>query len=120
MLEASCHCGAVRVRFPAAPETVTSCNCSVCRRYGTLWAYFTARDVEVIAPEGVTDAYSWGEDPALFFRRCAHCGNVMTWERLVPNPEWRMGVNMRMADPAVLAAARVRRLDGADTWEWLD
>jgi hypothetical protein len=30
-----------------------------------------------------------------------------------------MGVNVRMADPSLLAAARIRRLDGADTWTYL-
>lgn len=31
-----------------------------------------------------------------------------------------MAVNARLIDPAVLARARVRRLDGADTWKYLD
>jgi hypothetical protein len=31
-----------------------------------------------------------------------------------------MGVNARLMDPAVVAAARIRRFDGADTWEFLD
>jgi hypothetical protein len=31
-----------------------------------------------------------------------------------------MGVNARLMAPEVLAAARPRRLDGADTWKYLD
>jgi hypothetical protein len=31
-----------------------------------------------------------------------------------------MGVNARLMDPSVLAAARVRRLDGAVTGKYLD
>jgi hypothetical protein len=31
-----------------------------------------------------------------------------------------MGVNARLMDPAIVAAARVRLLDGADTWKVLD
>jgi hypothetical protein len=31
-----------------------------------------------------------------------------------------MGVNMRDLDPALLAAFPIRRLDGADTWEYMD
>lgn len=31
----------------------------------------------------------------------------------------RMGVNARLMAPDVLAAARVRRLDGADTWTYV-
>ena len=38
-MDGSCHCGAVRWRFEGAPESATSCNCSICRRHGALWAY---------------------------------------------------------------------------------
>jgi hypothetical protein len=31
-----------------------------------------------------------------------------------------MGVNARNFDPGVLALIRVRRLDGAKTWKYLD
>jgi len=48
MIEASCHCGAVRIEVPSAPETVTSCNCSICRRYGVLWAYYQPQSVRVV------------------------------------------------------------------------
>jgi hypothetical protein len=38
MLTATCHCGAVRVTVPRKPRTVTDCSCSICRRYGALFA----------------------------------------------------------------------------------
>ena len=31
-----------------------------------------------------------------------------------------MGVNARLMAPEIVAAARVRRFDGADTWTFLD
>lgn len=35
MIESSCHCGAVKLQIDAElPETLTSCNCSICKRYG--------------------------------------------------------------------------------------
>ena len=39
MIEGSCHCGAVHWRFEGIPKSATTCNCSICRRYGALWAY---------------------------------------------------------------------------------
>ncbi len=45
MLSATCHCGAVRIHIPRKPRSLTNCNCSICRRYGVLWAYY--RDAEV-------------------------------------------------------------------------
>ena len=35
----SCYCGAVEIEFqdsPDSPDSLTSCNCSVCNRYGAL------------------------------------------------------------------------------------
>ena len=32
----------------------------------------------------------------------------------------RMGINVRNLDPADIASIRVRRLDGANTWKFLD
>jgi hypothetical protein len=39
MIEGSCHCGAVTWTFAGEPDGATTCNCTVCRRYGVLWAY---------------------------------------------------------------------------------
>jgi len=39
MIEGSCHCGVVRWHFDGMPESATTCNCTVCRRYGVLWIY---------------------------------------------------------------------------------
>jgi len=40
-LSGSCHCGAVVVNVARRPRQLTDCNCSICRRYGTLWAYYS-------------------------------------------------------------------------------
>ena len=39
MLKGSCLCGAVSWTFDGMPDSATACNCTACRRYGTLWAY---------------------------------------------------------------------------------
>lgn len=116
MVEGSCHCGAVRLQVDDAPTEVTDCNCSICRRYGVLWAYYAPGQVRIAG--GATDIYIWG-DRMLEFHRCAVCGCVTHWAPVDKTQE-RMGVNVRLMEPHVLAGARVRRLDGADTWEFLD
>lgn len=118
MLIARCHCGAVTVEVPRRPRTLTECNCSICRRYGTLWAYYKAAEVKVAAKRGATDGYTWGER-TIRFVRCGQCGCVTHWERVRPGPEARMGVNARNFDPAELGRVRTRLLDGADTWKYL-
>ena len=115
MIESSCVCGAVRLAITRAPDEVTDCNCTLCRRYGALWAYYSPKDVTV--PSGLTDTFSRG--PKLSnFHRCKICGCVTHW--LPIDERNRMGVNAHLMEPEVLAGARVRHLDGANTWKYLD
>lgn len=110
MLEGTCHCGAVRFTIPAAPETVTDCNCSICRRLGVLWAYYSPTQVTLT---GETDTYQWG-DRALFFHRCKACGVTTHWSPTDPKLD-RMAVNARLLPLEVLETLRIRRLErGAD------
>lgn len=116
MIEAICHCGAVRLEIDTPPETVTDCNCSICRRYGVLRAYYSPRQVRVTSRG--TDIYMW-DDRAIEFHRCKTCGCVTHWAA-ADRARDRMGVNARLMEPAVLSAARVRKLDGAVTEKYLD
>jgi hypothetical protein len=118
MIEASCHCGAVKLEIATAPAAVTDCNCSVCRRYGVLWAYYPPEQVRIVAADGATDVYMW-DDRSIEFHRCHACGCVSHWAP-VDSSVRRMGVNARLMSPEVLGRARVRRLDGADTRKYLD
>ena len=104
MIEASCHCSRVRIAVPRAPEAVNECTCSICRRYGTLWAYYSPRLVEVTPAGGATDIYQWGER-RLEFHRCKDCGCMTHWAPVDKSHD-RMGVNARLMPPEVLAAAR--------------
>jgi hypothetical protein len=115
VIEASCHCGAVKLEVEAAPTQLTSCNCSVCRRLAGLWCYYEPAQVRIT---GATTTYCWG-DKTLDLHRCATCGCTTHWTPL-DSASNRMGVNARMMDPQVIAGVRIRRIDGADTWEYLD
>jgi hypothetical protein len=119
MLGATCHCGAVRIEVIHEPRTLTNCNCSICRRYGALWAYYGSSEVRVDSAPGATDEYAWG-DKTLRFIRCSACGCLTHWEPTGPGENGRMGVNARNFDPAALGPLRIRLLDGACTWKYLD
>lgn len=117
MINGSCHCGKVTWRFEGRPESTTACNCSVCRRYGTLWAYDF--DGERIHVEGPTRVYSWGEK-GIGFHFCETCGNLAYWRAVKPREvgRRRIAVNLRLAEkPEDVAAIPVRHLDGFDSWK---
>jgi len=108
----TCHCKRIRVTVPAMPLRVNECQCSICYRYGVLWAYYLRRQVlvESVDPSGYlqpyerTDAIGNGD---LAFVHCSHCGCVTHWEGTADTPkrkgpEARMGVNWRMAPPSTM------------------
>lgn len=116
-IDASCHCGAVHLAIDTQPETLTECNCSICRRYGVLWAYYSPKQVRIVAAEDATDIYLWG-DRSIEFHRCKKCGCVTHWAPVDKHSD-RMGVNARLMDPKLLRPLRVRKLDGAVTGKYL-
>ncbi len=115
MLKATCHCGAIRIEIPSQPPEVTNCNCSICRRLGTLWAYYDVGTVQIHGHPQSTDAYIQG-DKTLRTVRCRTCGCTTHWEPLDTQKYTRMGVNIRNFEPEVIGDVRIRLLDGADTW----
>lgn len=114
---ATCHCGAVRVHVPRAPRTLTRCNCSICRRYGALWAYFSPSSVQIEASTGGVSKYSWRHKVRSYFR-CKRCGCITHYKYRKKGPGYPVAVNASNFEPAVLQGARIRKLDGAATWTW--
>jgi len=110
-MDGSCHCGAAGWRFEGRPQSATTCNCSVCRRHGALWAYgFEGEDLEVL---GATATYAWG-DRHLAFHFCARCACVVAWLAIERGQDGRRygGVNLRLAqDPLEVAAVPIIRHD---------
>ncbi len=97
------------------PESATTCNCTVCRRYGVLWAYdFEGEGIKVSGP---TQAYVRGE--SIGFHFCPNCGCVAYWRALKPNQEGRrrIAVNLRLAEPEAVARIPIARFEGLDSFE---
>ncbi len=118
-LVGACHCGAVRLRIPAAPKECTRCNCSLCRRLAATWAYFPFGTVQVEGHPQNTQEYVQG-DRMLRTIHCATCGCVTHWEPVDPEAHPKHGVNMNNFPPQLIDGVRIRRIDGADTWQYLD
>lgn len=105
-METECHCGSVRITLPHAPQKLNRCSCSICRRYGALWAYF---DPEKITISGSTDTYVWG-DRMIEFHRCKTCGVLTHWAHTDNGPSegaskgsGNIGVNMQNMELSQLA-----------------
>lgn len=119
MPTASCHCGAVRIEIAEMPESFTQCTCSICRRYGALWAYCTRRTARVVCAPGATTAYVWN-DRIIEFHHCNNCGCMTHYEDVDQAADGRIAVNARMLPSEDIGGVRVRTFDGADTWKYID
>ncbi len=116
MLEGSCHCGAVTWELDEMPPSATACNCTVCRRYGVLWAYgWLDEDIRV---SGTTKAYIRG-DKVLSFHFCPDCGCVTHWRGIGEGPDGRVrcAVNLRLTEPDPVANVPIRHFEGLETFQ---
>lgn len=116
---AQCHCGSVQIYVRKLPRTLTHCNCSICRRYGVLWAYYKPSSVRIEAPKGGLERYSWNRR-IRYYHRCSKCGCVTHYTHRKKSSWQTVGVNANNFDPPLIQRARVRHLDGASSWKFLD
>ena len=119
MLHASCHCGSIRIVMDEQPVFLTECNCSLCHRYGAMWAYYTRSQARLLSTPELMTAYLCN-DRVIEFYHCKNCGCVTHYESVEKNPDSRLAVNMRMLSPGEISGIPVKKFDGADTWKYLD
>ncbi len=116
MIEGACHCGAVQWRFDGMPEGATACNCTLCRRYGTLWAYdFEGESIRVSGP---TQIYLRGKN-WIQFHFCRTCGCVAYWRAQMPDDAGRrrIAVNLRLTEPEPIAQIPIDHFDGLVSYD---
>jgi len=111
MIEGACHCSSVRWSFDGEIESATACNCTICRRYGVLWAYdFEHERIRVSGPTATYVCNSqW-----LAFHFCPQCGCVAYWRARQPREDGRrrIAVNVRLAEPEAVTAILIVHHDG--------
>ena len=103
-ITASCHCGRVTLELPSPPKRLNECRCSICYKYGALWAYYPRKDVLITAEDPGSRSYLRHDEFCkgdISFNWCNHCGCLTHWwgegaadRRVGPNA--KMGFNARM------------------------
>lgn len=117
MLEGACHCGSVKWTYSLPLESVTACNCTLCARYGSLWAY--AHLNHGITTTGPTSSYMRGSKINKY-HFCTNCGCVVYYLAIKPDEQGRlrMAVNLRTTtEPAKIADLPIDHFDGLDKFE---
>lgn len=121
MFTGQCHCGNISFKADHKPESLTECNCSICNRYGSKWAYYKTSEVSVTFKEQDSTTYRWG-DRVIDFHHCPICGCMThyTGTEESDEPMDRIAVNARMVHLSDIEGIKVRHFDGADSWTFLD
>jgi hypothetical protein len=111
----SCHCGKIKWEFLSFPESDTACNCTVCRRYGALWAYgFLDENVRLV---GDSEAYRPSND--IDFHSCPVCACLTHYVGVKRKEDGRLRavVNLRMAsNPDQIGEIRIRHFGGFESY----
>lgn len=119
LLSGRCHCGNAGWTLAGDPGSITACNCTLCRRYGTLWAYDYVDGR--IAIDGKTGSYTrkGKVDPVLEILFCPTCACVICWRGLRDEEDGRrrIAVNIRLADPEPVAHLEIDHFDGLDSFD---
>lgn len=101
------------------PESVTACNCTLCRRYGTLWIY--DYEGERIDVRGSYRSYTRVDrsDPVLEILFCPTCAAVVSWRGLKTEPDGRrrIAVNLRLTEPAPVQHLPIDHFDGLHSFD---
>jgi len=113
MIKAQCHCGNIELTANYIPDTLTQCNCSICRRLAAKWVYYKSDEVKVSFQNQPSKTYIWG-DKDIAFHHCPTCG-CATHYTSMPNPDFdRIAVNANMLEPNAIKNLKTRRFNGAE------
>lgn len=116
-MQGSCHCERVTWKLDTPPKSVTACNCTICRRYGVLWAYgYIGHDISI---SGETTSYRRPDSGTIDFHFCKTCGCVTHYIAIVPGEDERhwTAVNLRLTEPESIADLPIDHFDGLDSFD---
>ncbi|MCP8893937.1 GFA family protein [Shinella daejeonensis] len=109
--EGSCHCGHVAFEVEGDFEAAIECNCSMCRRKGSLLAFVPHDRFVLATPEENASVYRFHKH-VIDHRFCPICG-VAPYSEGVDGEGNRMAaVNLRCIPAVDLDALTVRKVDG--------
>ncbi|MFT3720974.1 GFA family protein [Pseudorhodoferax sp.] len=109
--QASCHCGQNRFTFDGDIAEVLACNCSICRRRGSLLWFTPRENLKLQTPEEASRSYTFHKH-VIRHRFCPTCGIHLYGEGASPQGVPMAAINVRCVEGIDLDAIPVRHFDG--------
>lgn len=108
--EGSCHCGQIAFEVEGTFEEAIDCNCSMCRRRGSLLAFVPREKLTLRTPEAKLSTYLFNKR-AIHHHFCANCGIAPFAEG--DGPHGKMAaVNLRCLPEFDLESVKIVKHDG--------
>ena len=109
--QGSCHCGQTRFEVEGELTGAMACNCSMCRRKGTLMWFVGSEQLRLHTPDDTLATYLFNRH-VIRHRFCPVCGIHPFGEGTDPAGRAMAAVNIRCLDGVDLDAVPVQHYDG--------
>lgn len=107
----SCHCGRVAFEVEGDIESVLECNCSMCRRRGSLLWFVPHDALKLATPDENASTYLFNER-VIAHRFCPVCGIHPYGEGTDPKGRRIAAINVRCLEDVDVDALPVTHYDG--------
>lgn len=111
-IRGSCHCGKIAYRLDAEPTEAIECNCSICRKKGSLLAAFMPDRFHLETSRDDISVYTFNKH-VIRHQFCKTCGCAPFAEGTGPDGAAMVAVNLRCADNVDLSTIKITQFDGA-------
>ncbi|MBI3143903.1 MAG: GFA family protein [Pseudogulbenkiania sp.] len=111
MYRGSCHCGQIAFEVEGDLTQVMDCNCSICRRKGSLMWFVPRQQLRLLTPEADMGTYTFNKH-VIQHHFCPKCGIHPFGEGSDPAGNAMAAVNVRCLDDVDLDALTVKHFDG--------
>ena len=110
--QGSCHCGAVSYRVSLDLDApVTTCNCSICQRSGTMLSFVPADTFHLDSGADDLTVYQFGKKH-LEHPFCKTCGIRSFSRGTAPDGKMMIAVNVRCLKDVELGGLTVKEFNG--------
>jgi hypothetical protein len=111
-IRGSCHCGRIAFSLDAEPSEAIECNCSICRRKGSVLAAATPEQFHLETSRDDLATYTFNRH-VISHHFCRTCGCAPFAEGTGPDGKGMVMVNLRCAEDFDLSRLKITQFDGA-------
>lgn len=111
LYQGSCHCESVKFEAEIELGKVLSCNCSICRRKGSLLTFVPESQFELISGENSLSDYQFNKR-VIHHYFCSNCGVSPFGAGKMPDGSPVRAINVRCLDDIDLEKLDLEHFDG--------